>query len=68
MADWLVKFTQGGETRVGRHWSDSLDHAFDYTIDLERQKHCIEGIEGPNGETYDRAGYAKLRQEKLAQS
>jgi hypothetical protein len=65
MADWLVKFTQPGEPRVGRHWSDSFEHALDYAIDLERQKHSIEGIEGPNGETYDRAGYAELRRKKL---
>jgi hypothetical protein len=56
-----IKFIQPGEARVGRRWCESLDLAVDYAIDLERQKHTIEGIEGPNGETYDREGYAKLR-------
>jgi hypothetical protein len=68
MAEWLVKFTQPGETRVARRWCESLDLAVDYAIGMERQRHTIEGIEGPNGETYDREGYDKLRREKLAQS
>ena len=45
---------------------NTLDLALDHAIALERQKYAIEGIEGPNGETYDRESYAKLKQEKLA--
>jgi len=67
MAHWAVKFTQPGQNRVGTSRSlNTLDLALDHAIALERQKYAIEGIEGPNGETYDRESYAKLKQEKLA--
>jgi hypothetical protein len=67
MAHWAVKFTQPEQTRVGTSRSfDTLDLALDHAIALERQKYAIEGIEGPNGETYDREGYAKLKKEKFA--
>jgi hypothetical protein len=36
-----------------------------HALDLERQKHSIEGIIGPNGETFDRHAYAELRRKML---
>ena len=67
MAHWAVKFTQPEQTRVGTSRSlGTLDLALDHAIALERQKYSIEGIEGPNGETYDREGYAKLKLQKFA--
>ena len=67
MTHWAVRFIQPGQTRVGTSRSlNTLDLALDHAIVLERQNYTIEGIEGPNGETYDRESYAKLKQEKLA--
>jgi hypothetical protein len=67
MVHWAVKFTQPGQTRVGTSRSlNTLDLALDHAIVLERQNYSIEGIEGPNGETFDREAYARLKQERLA--
>jgi hypothetical protein len=67
MVHWAVKFTQPGQTRVGTSRSlNTVDLALDHAIVLERQNYSIEGIEGPNGETFDREAYARLKQERLA--
>jgi hypothetical protein len=66
MAGRMVKFTPAGRTDiVTSRASDTLDLAIGHALDLERQKHSIEGIIGPNGETFDRQAYAELRRKKL---